>query len=139
MSRATRKDKPAYSFLRKGNCLVPEMNYDLRALDGVANGQRVRVEILQWRNTDRLRAYWAMLHDVVAATDCALSVEKLHAVIKLETGNVDLVRLPTGMTVAIPASIALDRMSEPEFIEFFRRAEEWLSATYGYVPERSAA
>jgi hypothetical protein len=138
MSKA-KTDKPVYSFIRKGNGLFPEMGYDLRALDGVANGQRVRVEIKQWRNVDRLRAYWAMLHDVVAATDCAVSAEKLHEVLKLETGCVDLVRLPSGMTVAIPASIALERMSEPEFIEFFKRAEEWLAATYGYVPESEAA
>jgi hypothetical protein len=134
-----RRDRPIFSFIRKGNGLFPEMGYDLRALDGVANGQRVRVEIKQWRNVDRLRAYWAMLHDVVAATDCAVSAEKLHEVLKLETGCVDLVRLPSGMTVAIPASIALERMSEPEFIEFFKRAEEWLARTYGYVPESEAA
>ena len=136
---AKKPDKPVYSFLRKGNVLVPEMDYDLRALDGVANGQRVRVEIKEWRNLDRLRAYWSLLHEAVEATGKSITAEKLHEVIKLETGLVDLIRLPNGMTVAIPTSIALDKMSEPEFIAYFQSAEAWLAETYGFVSERDQA
>lgn len=132
---AKRPDKPVYGFIRRGNYLVPEMEMDARALDGIAQGQRVRVEIREWRNLDRLRAYWAMLHDVVAATGAnRLTAERLHEVLKLHNGCVDVVMLPSGMPVAIPASIALDKMSEPEFIAFFEKAQEWLAATYGYVP-----
>lgn len=136
---AKRPDKPVYSFIRKGNVLAPEMAYDLRALDGIANGQRVRVDIKEWRNLDRLKAYWSLLHEAVQATGCSIAAEKLHEVIKLETGLVDLVRLPNGMTVAIPASIALDKMSEPEFIAYFQSAEEWLARVYGFVSEREQA
>ena len=137
---AKRSDKPVYSFIRKGNVLMPEMNYDLRALDGVANGQRVRIEVKEWRNLDRLRAYWSMLHDVVAATGAnGLTAERLHEVAKLQNGCVDVVLLPIGTPIAIPASIALDKMSEPEFIAFFQKVEEWLARTYGFVSERAAA
>ncbi len=136
---AKKPEKPVYAFVRRGNALVPEMAHDLRALDGIAQGQRVRLEIKEWRNVDRHRAYWAMLGDVVSATDCALSPERLHEVLKLETGVVDLVQLPTGYKVAIPGSIAFDKMSEAEFIAFFGRAQEWLAATYGYVREQEAA
>lgn len=136
---AKRPDKPVYSFIRRGNILAPEMEYDLRALDGVANGQRVRVDIKEWRNLDRLKAYWSLLHEAVASTGMSLSAEKLHEVIKLETGLVDLIALPNGMKVAIPSSIALDRMSEPEFIAYFQSAEEWLARIYGFVSERSEA
>lgn len=136
---AKKSDKPVYSFIRKGNSLVPEMDYDLRALDGVANGQRVRLDIREWRNLDRLKAYWSLLHEAVSATGMSVSAEKLHEVIKLDTGLVDLVRLPNGMTVAIPASIALDKMSEPEFIAYFQGAEEWLARVYGFVSDREQA
>lgn len=134
-----KKEKPVFAFIRRGNALVPEMEYDIKALDGIAQGQRVRLDIREWRNADRLKAYWSMLHDVVEATGGALSAEKLHEVVKLETGNVDLIRLPNGMTVAIPASVAFDKMDEPEFVAFFEAAEEWLARTYGYVSERRAA
>ena len=51
----------------------------------------------------------------------------------------DLVGLPNGMKVAIPASIALDKMSEPEFIQFFQSAEEFLARVYGFVSEKDQA
>jgi len=139
MAKAARKDKPIYAFVRQGNVLRPEMDFDLRALDGVANGQRIRIEVREWRNLDRLKAYWAMLHECIGATGAAITPEKLHEVIKLETGHVDLIRLPNGMTVAIPASIAIDKMNEPEFVAFFQAAEEWLARVYGFVSEREAA
>lgn len=133
---AKKPDKPVYAFVRKGNALVPEMDFDARALDGIKQGQRVRIEIKEWRNLDRHRAYWAMLHDVVAATECALTPERLHDVIKLEAGLIEHVRLPNGYMVALPGSIAFDKVSEAEFIAFFNAAERWLAETYGWVPER---
>lgn len=139
MTKPARKDRPVYAFCRRGNALIPDMSFDLRALDGVANGQRVRIEIREWRNLDRLKAYWSLLHEAIEATGAAITPEKLHEVIKLETGHVELVRLPNGMTVAIPASIALDKMTEPEMVAFFQAAEEWLARVYGFVSEREAA
>lgn len=133
---AKKPDKPVYAFVRKGNALVPEMDFDARALDGIKPGQRVRIEIKEWRNLDRHRAYWAMLHDVVAATECALTPERLHDVIKLEAGLIEHVRLPNGYMVALPGSIAFDKVSESEFIAFFNAAERWLAETYGWVPDR---
>ncbi|MGB3388990.1 MAG: hypothetical protein WBA88_13485 [Pseudaminobacter sp.] len=136
---AKRPEKPVFCFIRKGNVLAPEMSFDLRALDGVANGQRVKIEVKEFRNLGRHRAYWAMLQEVIDATDCALSAERLHEVLKLETGVVDLIRLPTGMTVAIPGSIAFDKMAEDEFVAFFAKAQQWLAETYGWVSEREQA
>jgi hypothetical protein len=136
---AKKPEKPVYAFIRRGNFLVPEMDYDLHALDSIAQGQRVNLAIKEWRNLGRHRAYWKILHEVIDATDCALSPERLHEVLKLETGVVDLIRLPTGMTVAIPGSISFDRMSEGEFVAFFQAAEEWLARVYGFVSEREQA
>ena len=131
---ARKPEKPVYSFVRKGNYLVPELEYDVHALDGIAQGRRVRVEIKEWRNMDRLRAYWSMLHDVVATTGANnLTAERLHEVAKLQNGCVDVVLLPSGIPVAIPASIAIDKMSEPEFIAFFQKVEAWLAETYGFT------
>lgn len=136
---AKKPEKPTYAFVRRGMALVPEMAMDERALEGIAQGERVRVEIRQWRNSDRNRAYWAMLQEVVDATEAAITPERLHEVLKLELKVVDLVRLPSGLTVAIPGSIAFDKMDEAEFIAFFRAAEKWLAETYGYEPKQEAA
>lgn len=135
---AKRPEKPAFAFQRINNSLVPEMSFDLAALDGIAQGERVRIEIKQWRNSGRNRAYWSILSDVVAACGLTLTPEKLHEVLKLENGVIELVRLPTGMTVAIPGSISFEKMTEQEFVDFFRKAEAWLAETYGWVREEAA-
>jgi hypothetical protein len=133
-----KKEKPVYAFRRQGNHLVPDMNMDIRALDGIAQGDRVKIEIKEFRNFGRHRAYWAMLHDVIDATDCALTPEKLHDLVKLETGLVDLIALPNGMKVAIPGTISFDKCDESEFVAFFRAAEMWLAKIYGYVNNHEA-
>ena len=135
---AKKPEKPVYAFIRQGTALLPELEMDRRALEGIGQGQRVRVEIKEFRSTPRLRAYWAMLHDVVAATECAPSAERLHEAMKLELGIVDLVKVGT-MTVAIPGSIAFDKMSEAEMVEWFRMAERFLAEKYGYEPQERAA
>ena len=136
---AKKPERPVYAFIRKGGALVPEMEYDTRALEGINQGQRVRVEVKEFRNLGRLRAYWAMLHEVVQATECAASAEQLHEAMKLELGIVELVKVGH-LTVAIPGSIAFDKMTEPEMVEWFRIAEKWLADKYQYVREdRSAA
>lgn len=134
-----KRERPTYAFLRRGNTLVPEMDFDARALEGVANGQRVKVDVSEFRSTPRMRAYWMMLHEVVAATECAPSAERLHEAMKLELGIVDHVQVK-GFKVAVPASIAFDKMSESEMVQYFNLAQRWLAETYGYVPaDRSAA
>lgn len=135
---AKKPEKPVYAFIRQGNALVPELEFDQRALAGIENGQRVRVDIKEFRSAPRLRAYWAMLHDVVAATECAPSAERLHEAMKLELGIVDLVKVGH-MTVAIPGSIAFDRMTEAEMVEWFRIAERFLAEKYGYEPAAKEA
>lgn len=135
---AKKLETPVYAFQRINNSLVPEMSYDLEALNGIAQGERVRIEIKQWRNSARNRAYWKLLSEVVQACGLKYTTEKLHEILKLENGVIELIRLPTGMTVAIPGSIAFEKMTEAEFIDFFRKAEAWLAETYGYVREEAA-
>ena len=131
----TDRDKPVYAFIRKGNSLVPELAMDTKALDGISQGQRVKLEIKNFRRLDRLRAYWATLHDCIDATGCAPNVKSLHNAIKLQTGHVELVQLQNGLTVAVPASIAFENMSEAEMVTFFQAAEEYLATQHGFSSE----
>lgn len=133
------KDKKPIFMVRKGLSLVPELDMDAEAIKAIPDGRSVSVEFKQPRSVDRLKAYWAMLHDVVTATGCAPSAERLHEAMKLELGIVDHVQVK-GFKVAVPASIAFDKMTESEMVEYFNLAQRWLAETYGYVPEnRSAA
>lgn len=134
----SKKEKPIYGFVRKGNSLIPAMGYDMAALEGVAQGELVNVEIKQFRNNARLRAYFAMLREVINACGLAYSSEKLHDLLKLQNGVIEPVTLPSGLTVALPGSISFEKMSEADFQSFFKKAEKWLAETYGYVREEVA-
>lgn len=136
---AKRIDKAVYAFIRRGNALLPEMDYDLHALDGVANGQRVRVEIKQWRNLDRLKAYWATLQDCVDATGCAPTKEALDAYVRPAVGFVDTIRLRTGHLVGVPRAINTRDCDEPEMIAFFNNVTELLAREFGYAPDEQKA
>jgi hypothetical protein len=76
-----------------------------------------------------------MLNEMVAATGCAPNSKVLHQTIKLETGHVERARLGDGRLIEVPSSVALDAMSEDDFVTFFRAAEEFLALNYGYVKE----
>lgn len=137
---AKRAEKPVYAFVRRGNSLVPELEYDSQALDGIAQGQRVKLEIRQWRNLDRLRAYWATLQDCIDATGCAPSKEALDAYIRPAVKFVDTIRLANGYLVGVPRAINTRECDEPEMIRFFESATELLARDFGYVsPEREPA
>jgi len=130
---AKRTEKPVYAFIRRGNSLVPEMQYDLQALDGVEQGQRVKVEVKQWRNLDRLKAYWATLQDCIDATGCSPSKEALDAYIRPAVKFVDAIRLANGFLVGVPRPINTRECDEPEMIAFFNAATELLARDFGYV------
>lgn len=133
----SRKERPTYRFVRRGNVLRPAMQYDCAALEGIAHNEEVTVEITQGRSNRRLSAYWAMLRDCVDATGCAPSSAALHEAVKLHTGHGIPVRMKDGTELLVPGSIAFDAMTEPEFIRFFRAAEEWLAREFGFVREPS--
>jgi len=133
-----RPEKPVYAFIRHGNSLRPEMQYDMQALVGIEQGQRVKLEIRQWRNMDRLRAYWATLQDCIDATGCSPSKEALDAYIRPAVKFVDTIRLANGFLVGVPRAINTRECDEPEMIAFFEAASELLARDFGYVaPDRA--
>lgn len=135
----SKKDKPPYKFIFTGRSLVPEMEYDRQALEGLAVGQDVGVEIKQWRNMSRLRAYWATLHDCVQATGCAPHKEALDAYLRPAVGHCDFIRMPNGSFQAIPRAINTKDCDEPEMISYFLAVEERLAKDFGFVSERKIA
>ena len=132
------KDAQPIHLVRKGLSLVPETNDDADVIAAIPHGHSVGVEIRQERYAPRHRAYWAVLNECIKATGCAPSARVLHGAIKLMTNHVELVRLQNGLTVAVPGSIAFDKMAESEMATFFLAAEECLAREYGFVSEYQA-
>lgn len=129
-------EKPVYAFVRRGDGLFPDMQYDAQALAGIAQGQRIKLEIKQWRNLDRLRAYWATLQDCVDATGCAPSKEALDAYVRPAVGFVEAIRLASGHFVGVGRPINTRECEEPEMIAFFQSVEELLAKEFGFVSEQ---
>ncbi|MHC2481608.1 hypothetical protein [Rhizobium leguminosarum] len=130
------KDAPVYAFIRRGFSLIPEMEYDRQVLNGIQEGQRVRVDVKQWRNASRLRAYWATLQDCIDATGCAASKEALDAYVRPAVNFVDTIRLSNGFLVGVPRAINTRECDEPEMIAFFLAVEELLAKDFGFVSEK---
>ena len=133
------KDKPIFAFTRRGDALVPETAYDCAALDGIAQDQRVKLDIQNFRNNGRLRAYWMMLRECVDATGCAPTPQALHEGLKMMVGLVTYVTRQKGFPIGVPDSIAFERMSEAEMVAYFKVAEQTLAHEFGYVHKQKDA
>lgn len=134
----TDKDKRICIMRREGNRLSPVTSFDAEMLGEFAQGQDIEITLKQRRSNPQLRAYWAWLADVVAATDCSPSAEHLHETLKLEMGYVTRIRRFDGSTQAWPDSIALSKMDGPEFTGFWRRAERLIAETFGFTKSEMA-
>ena len=123
---------------RAGNRLEPSTQFDAEMLNEFEVGKDIEVTFRQRRSNDQLRAYWAWLGDVVAATECAPSAEHLHETLKLEMGYVTRIKRFDGTTQVWPDSVALAKMDGKEFTGFFRRAERMIAEVYGFSKDDMA-
>jgi hypothetical protein len=101
---------------------------DAEALDALKKltlGSSVTVEIKRPRNTGQHRLYWALCTLVADHHQELSTAEQVHETIKLLTGHCDVVALrSTGEVVRVPRSISFNRMSNEEFVAFFRKAKD---------------
>lgn len=126
----SKKQAPIF-VIRRGRTFYPEYNMDAEAMEVFPEGTRVSLSAWAPRNTPRLRAYWAMIGEVIKATECAPNANALHNTIKVDCGYTDQVRLKSGLLVAVPSSIAFEAMEEPEMIVFMQHAERWIAENLG--------
>lgn len=94
----------------------------------------VEVTMKKRRSLPQLRLFWAMLQNVVEATDAYPTAEHLLDSIKMELGFTTPMRLLSGEVIFVPDSIALSRMDSEQFRNFFDRTVELLTRTYGFDP-----
>ena len=83
-------------------------------------GDRVLVKMHRPRNPDHHRLAFAVLQKIAAAK--GETVETILTWLKVATGRVDFVLLPSGKTVACPRSISFSAMSQGEFSRFWKEA-----------------
>lgn len=97
-------------------------------------GREILCTLKRTRSPKNLRHYFACLQALAKATGTPGGKDTLHELLKLELGLVTPIRLASGEIRMIPASIAMDKMLEPDFVKFKREAFDVLHANFGVDP-----
>jgi hypothetical protein len=96
-------------------------------------GRDILCTLKRARSDVNLRHYWACLHAFSRATEKA-PARVLHELLKMECGLVTAVSTQSGGVKLVPDSIAFDKLSESDFIDFKRRAFDALRINFGVDP-----
>jgi hypothetical protein len=109
---------PTLRFCIVGGYLEPGNDLTREWMRGQQAGDYVSLEIVKSRSRPQLRLYWSILDHVAKASKWEHR-KKLHTALLLVMGEYDLMQLPSGRTVPVPHSIALETMPHKAFQEFF--------------------
>jgi len=94
----------------------------------------VEVTLKKRRSSPQNRMYWAMLQNVVDATDAYPSAEHLHDAIKLALGFTMPLKTISGEIVYVPDSTAFGKMDAARFKDFLDRAAALIAERFGFDP-----
>lgn len=120
---------------RVGGILEPIGPHARKALGEIGEGEIVSVQFTHDRNLDQMRAYFAMLRNVVAATGEWPSVAALGFEISVALKSGEAVVDKEGRTHWIPASRSASAMTQEAFNDLFRDTEAWLTERLGCHPD----
>jgi hypothetical protein len=115
---------------REGNRLIPVSAYDSEILSAFDQGVDIEVTFKVRRNSKRLQAYWAWLHEINEAIEAYPNVERFHDAIKWACGYTTTIILLDGTIQTVVDSVAFSKMDETEFKGFFQRAQRLVNERY---------
>lgn len=120
---------------RNGLSLVPVSPSDADMIMELTSTTDIEVTFTNRRSLPQLRSYWAFLQEVIDATECYPTAEKLHDELKMEMGYTTTGKRFDGTIHTYPDSVALSKMDAVEFTGFYRRAERLIAQVFGYARE----
>lgn len=129
-----RKEKPVIMFRKTARGPVPETAFDAEEWDALPMESTVSVTPATVRGHGQLAFYWTVLAHVVDATGRWPSKEKLHEMVKLDLGYVELTYTLAGGPRVTADSIALDKMDDNERAAFMKQAFERIGEAIGIDP-----
>jgi hypothetical protein len=120
-------ERPAILVMRRGEFLLPHAPVDGERIRDFPAGKALKITVTQPRRSNpQLRLYWSMLGLVCENLDQDISPETLHDWLKLRLGIVNNVRQRNGTVIAVPKSIAFDKMEHGEFTAYFDKVKALL-------------
>lgn len=132
------KDKPPAPMVAlTSRGLIPMDAHDAETIAADPKGTEYDLVKRTRRNWPHLKKYWKCLHLVVANNnDRWPTASHLHDDLKLACGYVrQALNFETGELSQVVDSISFDKMTQPEFEQFYKLAMAKLSAVIGYDPE----
>ena len=89
-------------------------------------GATLQADIKKARNVKQHRLYWTLVNTICDNLN-NVKPETLHALIKLRTGHVEVIKTEQGI-VEVPGSISFHAMDQGEFAAFFNRAVDFIES-----------
>lgn len=130
------KDKPpAPALIKHKGRVAPLTAFDQELLDEYPEGQEFDLVPRTNGNNRQMKLYWMILRRAVEATEGWPAAEYLHHELKIKTGHWRAgLDTQTGKMRKMPDSIAFDRMTAPQFKNYFNHAMRELSEILGCDP-----
>lgn len=111
-------------FYRLGKTLVPADEESEAALQPIAQGEAILVQLKRERNLRFHKKYWALIDLIFRNQEKFPTKNHMHVAVKLAAGWFDPYVMLDGTTVYVPRSIAFSAMDESEFTQFYGEAVE---------------
>lgn len=94
----------------------------------IKDDEIIIADVRRGRNVRQHRLFWVLVGLLHEQQTIYTTKEQLAAAIKVGVGWCDFVSMPKGSTVAIPKSIAFDKMDQFEFDQFFESVIRFVCA-----------
>lgn len=120
-------ERPPILMFRRGSQLHPVGALDTESVMNLPVGKPLRVKVTMARNAGQHRLYFAMLQLICDNMDQPINRDHLHEWVKIKLGYAVTIKSKSGVQI-IPGSIAWDKMDQPAFAEYFRKAVDLVCA-----------
>ena len=130
-----KKEKPRVTVrLDEFGNFAPVTAYDAEQLAQAPRSQMYDLVPISDRSPQHHKLYWSILGSVCAATGKWPTSEHLHRELKMACGFYQTIISEFGGIYYLPDSIAMNKMDQREFNQFFELAMSKLAEAIGYDP-----
>lgn len=127
-------EKPRITIKLREGRFEPATAFDAEALAQYSGEQMFDLLPISKRSPEHHKLYWSLLGKAVKATGKWPTSEHLHRDLKMTCGYYTTVVNEFGGVYLLPDTIAMKKMDQKQFNEFFETAMEKLSDALGFDP-----
>ncbi len=115
------QDSLPIRMFRSGDGLLPSNRYAAQRLNEIPQTTRVEIVLRRKRSRPHNAKYWALLHEVVKASEKYPTAEHLHRALLMALGYTSELIMLDGKVVVVPDSTAFSKMAQGTFDEYWTK------------------